>query len=71
MLLNLVQAGETNFMDFANKSMVINDLDKEKGMLYMKMQELDTNNNCLNIGLKETQLQTAPTLAVDSENTMI
>jgi hypothetical protein len=25
----------------------------------------------LNIGLKETQLQTAPTLAVDSKNTMI
>jgi hypothetical protein len=33
--------------------MVINDLDKEKGMLYMKMQELDNNNNCLNNGLKD------------------
>jgi len=43
LLLNLVQTGETNFMDFANKSMVTNDLDKEKGMLYMKMQELNTN----------------------------
>ena len=58
LLLNLVQAGETNFMDFANKSMVINDLDKEKGMLYMKMQELDTNNNCLNIGLKDGSVNT-------------
>ena len=43
-----------------------------------KMTFFDSNTNeyfptdvSLNIGLKETQLQTAPTLAVDSENTMI
>jgi hypothetical protein len=30
-----------------------------------------TATSSLNIGLKETQLQTAPTLAVDSNNTMI
>lgn len=42
LLLSLIQSGETNFMDFANKSMVTNDLDKEKGMLYMKIQNLET-----------------------------
>jgi superfamily II RNA helicase len=49
LLLNLVQAGETNFMDFANKSMVIHDLDKEKGMLYMKMQEYEKTGDSSNV----------------------
>ena len=45
LLLNLVQSGENNFMDFANKSMVTNDLDKEKNMLYMKMQDLESKEH--------------------------
>ena len=49
LLLNLVQTGETNFMDFANKSMVINDLDKEKGMIYMKMQEYEKTGDSSNV----------------------
>jgi superfamily II RNA helicase len=36
-------------MDFANKSMVIHDLDKEKGMLYMKMQEYEKTGDSSNV----------------------
>ena len=47
LLLGLLQTGQTNFMDFANKSMVTSDLDKEKGMLYMKMQEYEKTGDSL------------------------
>jgi hypothetical protein len=49
LLLSLIQSGETNFMNFANKSMVTNDLDKEKGMLYMKIQNLDLQGKNVHI----------------------
>lgn len=50
LLLNLLDIGDKNLVQFASKSMITGDLDKQMGELYTKMSklqtELDNLNNC-------------------------
>ena len=50
LLLNLLDIGDKNLVQFASKSMITGDLDKQMGELYTKMTklqtELDNLNNC-------------------------
>ena len=50
LLLNLLDIGDKNLVQFASKSMITGDLDKQMGDLYTKMSklqtELDNLNNC-------------------------
>lgn len=50
LLLNLLDIGDYNLVQFASKSMITGDLDKQMGDLYNKMSklhtELDNTNNC-------------------------
>jgi superfamily II RNA helicase len=50
LLLNLLDIGDNNLVEFASKSMITGDLDKQMGDLYNKMSklhtELDNMNNC-------------------------
>jgi superfamily II RNA helicase len=52
LLLNLLDIGDNNLIQFASKSMITGDLDKQMGELYTKMSklqtELDNLNDCLN-----------------------
>jgi len=51
LLLNLLDIGDNNLIQFASKSMATGDLDKQMGEIYTKMNklqtELDNLNNCL------------------------
>jgi superfamily II RNA helicase len=51
LLLNLLDIGDNNLIQFASKSMITKDLDNQMGELYTKMTklqtELDNMNNCL------------------------
>jgi superfamily II RNA helicase len=51
LLLNLLDIGDNNLIQFASKSMITGDLDKQMGELYTKMNklqtELDNLNDCL------------------------
>jgi len=51
-LLNLLDIGDNNLIQFASKSMATGDLDKQMGEIYTKMNklqtELDNLNDCLN-----------------------
>jgi superfamily II RNA helicase len=51
LLLNLLDIGDNNLIQFASKSMITGDLDKQMGELYTKINklqtELDNLNNCL------------------------
>ena len=51
LLLNLLDIGDKNLVQFASKSMITGDLDKQMGDLYTKMSklqtELDNLNNCV------------------------
>jgi len=51
LLLNLLDIGDNNLIQFASKSMATGDLDKQMGEIYTKMTklhaELDNLNNCL------------------------
>jgi superfamily II RNA helicase len=52
LLLNLLDIGDNNLIEFASKSMATCDLDKQMGEIYTKMTklhtELDNLNDCLN-----------------------
>ena len=51
LLLNLLDIGDNNLIQFASKSMITGDLDKQMGEIYTKMTkiqtELDNLNDCL------------------------
>jgi superfamily II RNA helicase len=51
LLLNLIDIGDKNLVEFARKSMITCDLDKQMGDLYKKISklqtELDNLNNCI------------------------
>jgi superfamily II RNA helicase len=52
LILNLLDIGDNNLIQFASKSMATGDLDKQMGEIYTKMTklqtELDNTNDCLN-----------------------
>lgn len=59
LLLNLLDIGDKNLVQFASKSMITGDLDKQMAELYTKMTklqtEIDNTNNC--IGQLRTPLE--------------
>ena len=59
LLLNLLDIGDKNLVQFASKSMITGDLDNQMGQLYTKMTklqtEIDNTNNC--IGQLRTPLE--------------
>jgi len=59
LLLNLLDIGDKNLVQFASKSMITGDLDKQMGDLYTKISklqtELDNLNNC--VGQLRTPLE--------------
>lgn len=59
LLLNLLDIGDKNLVQFASKSMITGDLDKQMGELYTKISklqtELDNLNNC--VGQLRTPLE--------------
>jgi replicative superfamily II helicase len=60
LLLNLLDIGDNNLIQFASKSMITGDLDKQMGEIYNKMTklqtELDNLNECLKILRTPTEI---------------
>jgi superfamily II RNA helicase len=58
LLLNLLDIGDNNLIQFASKSMITGDLDKQMGELYTKMSKLQTELDNLNDVLKHLRTPT-------------
>jgi len=58
LLLNLLDIGDNNLIQFASKSMITGDLDKQMGELYTKMTKLQTELDNLNDVLKHLRTPT-------------